>query len=62
MIGDNLHTDIEFGKAAGIDTALVLTGITTLHEETDIKNIHSLRPTYIFQDISFLREHDEDKA
>ena len=28
MIGDNMETDIKFGKNAGLDTYLVLTGVT----------------------------------
>ncbi len=31
MVGDNLRTDILFGEAAGIGTALILTGVTKNH-------------------------------
>ena len=35
MIGDNLETDIMFGKKNNIDTLLVLSGVTT---ETKARN------------------------
>ena len=33
MFGDNLNTDIKFGKNVGIDTALVLSGVTSLQSQ-----------------------------
>lgn len=29
MVGDRIDTDVEFGNAAGVSTALVLTGVTS---------------------------------
>jgi HAD superfamily hydrolase (TIGR01450 family) len=50
MVGDQLDTDILGANQAGIDSALVLTGITTqqMVEESPIK------PTFVFQDIPAL--------
>ena len=33
MIGDRPNTDIAFGKAAGIDTCLVLTGVVSSEDD-----------------------------
>ena len=47
LIGDRLYTDIACGKAAGIDTAFVLSGEGTVSdiEETGI------RPTYVLKNV-----------
>ena len=42
IIGDRLDTDIKFGRNAGIDTCLVLTGCTTV-----ITQITDVKPTYV---------------
>ena len=47
MIGDNVHTDIAFGANNGIDTCLVLSGITTLDELKEGKYEH--KPTYYME-------------
>jgi len=44
MIGDNLKTDIKFGKNTSIDTLLVLSGITT---EKDIEQIKAVKPDHV---------------
>ena len=52
MVGDNLSTDIQFGINAGIDTALVLTGVTTrdmLNKEGCVK------PTYVLDSIADIK-------
>eukprot|EP01083_Nonionella_stella_P063408 164770_1 len=50
MIGDRLSTDIVFGTDSGMDTALVMTGITTerILEKSEIK------PTFILPSIADL--------
>jgi len=49
MIGDNPKTDIAFGKNAGIDTCLVLTGVVKSPEESlEFSACDDLlRPTHI---------------
>ena len=53
IIGDRLYTDVACGIAAGVDTALVLSGEST---EDDIK-IRPYRPDYVFRDIGQLLEN-----
>jgi 4-nitrophenyl phosphatase len=53
MVGDRLETDIAGGKAAGIQTILVLTGIST----RDDVAANGLKPDYIFADITELAAH-----
>ncbi len=50
MVGDRLATDVRMGQAAGMDTALVLTGVTrpSMLSETTV------RPTYVLQSIAQL--------
>lgn len=53
FIGDNLHTDIMFANGAGVDSLLVLTGVTDLHNLDDMLQAHdSGKPTYIANDLS----------
>jgi ribonucleotide monophosphatase NagD (HAD superfamily) len=47
MIGDNMDTDIEFGAKLGINTCLVLSGVS---KEQDINEI---KPSYILDKLSF---------
>ena len=50
MVGDRLATDIAMGQRAGIDTALVLTGVTTraMLGESDVQ------PTYVLESVAEL--------
>ena len=52
MIGDRLDTDIEGAHNAGLDSLLVLTGVTGLAELVAADPQH--RPTYVSPDLSGL--------
>ncbi|HEY3413376.1 MAG TPA: HAD-IIA family hydrolase [Armatimonadota bacterium] len=54
VIGDRLDTDIEAGRAAGVKTLLVLTGVTS-REEGEAAPSHQ-RPDMIIPDLSQLPE------
>ncbi len=53
MVGDRLSTDIKGGNDSGLQTVLLLSGISTLD---DVKN-DSIQPDYIFNDIIELADH-----
>lgn len=48
ILGDRLYTDIASGSNAGIDTALMLSGESTME---DVKKFEGAKPTYIFDNI-----------
>ncbi|MBM4174856.1 MAG: HAD-IIA family hydrolase [Ignavibacteria bacterium] len=50
IVGDRLDTDIAMGNYFGIDTALVLSGVTPSYE----KDGREIEPTFIIHDISKL--------
>lgn len=50
MVGDRLATDIQMGYAAGMDTALVLTGVTSREMLRD----SALQPTWVLESIAEL--------
>ncbi|MBI2242995.1 MAG: HAD-IIA family hydrolase [Nocardioides sp.] len=54
MVGDRLDTDIEGARVAGLDSLLVLTGVTGLEEL--VAAPERLRPTYLAPDLSGLLE------
>jgi 4-nitrophenyl phosphatase len=54
MVGDRLNTDIAGGKAAGLTTILVLSGISTAAEAAN-----GMQPDYIFANIGELARHLE---
>jgi NagD protein len=51
LIGDRLETDIKMGKAAGIATGIVLTGVTNEETLREIKHT-SIQPDFVFQTIA----------
>jgi 4-nitrophenyl phosphatase len=53
MVGDRLNTDIAGGKAAGIQTILVLSGIST---QADVAQNPHLQPDFTFSDIGELAQ------
>ena len=52
MVGDRLDTDIAGGHTAGVDSLLVLTGVTGL--EDLVEATPELRPTYLSRDLAGL--------
>lgn len=54
MVGDRLDTDIEGARAVGVDSLLVMTGVTHLHEL--VAATADLRPSYISPDLEGLFE------
>lgn len=48
MVGDRLETDIAGGKASGIQTILVLSGIS---QRADLAKANGFQPDFIFEDI-----------
>jgi hypothetical protein len=54
MVGDRLDTDIEGAHAAGVDSLLVLTGVTGVAELVSARR--GERPTYVASDLGGLAE------
>jgi HAD superfamily hydrolase (TIGR01450 family) len=52
VVGDGLDLDVPAGRAAGVDTALVLTGLTTAAQVAATSA--ERRPTYVFADAGAL--------
>ena len=60
MVGDRLDTDIEGGHAVGVDTLLVLSGVTGLAEVVTARR--DQRPTYLARDVGgLLHPHPEPR-
>ena len=57
VVGDRLDTDIEGANRAGVDSLLVLTGVTRLEQLRDAPK--EQQPTYVAQDLRGLLEPQE---
>jgi glycerol 3-phosphatase-2 len=60
MVGDRLDTDIDGAISAGIDSLVVLTGVSSLQEIADAGPEH--RPTFVAKDLRGLGEQHRDVA
>ena len=56
MIGDNMRTDILAGISAGMETVLVMTGVT---KQSDVSNF-PYRPKYVFDSVGNIKIEDLD--
>lgn len=54
MVGDRLDTDIMFGNAGGISTALTLTGVSDRSDVVDLDPGGSSTPTYLLERLASL--------
>jgi ribonucleotide monophosphatase NagD (HAD superfamily) len=52
IVGDRLDTDIKVGRAAGVRTALVLTGISTAEQAGAAPN--EMRPEWVIESLAEL--------
>ncbi len=52
MVGDRLHTDVSMGRRAGMSTALVLTGDSTLAESEALDEAE--QPDYVLHTLDQL--------
>eukprot|EP00826_Nyctotherus_ovalis_P046745 TRINITY_DN5318_c0_g1_i12.p1 TRINITY_DN5318_c0_g1~~TRINITY_DN5318_c0_g1_i12.p1 ORF type:complete len:158 (+),score=43.61 TRINITY_DN5318_c0_g1_i12:589-1062(+) len=51
VIGDRLDTDIELGRNAGVDSALVLTGVGIMEDVENAEKLGNALPTYILNSL-----------
>ena len=58
MVGDRLETDIEGGRNAGLDTALLLTGVT----DRTIARQSAIKPTWIAESLAALAAGDVESG
>jgi len=55
MVGDKIETDILFGCNAGLDTLLVLSGVTSSEAQVQAADA-SMQPTYVLQSLASVFE------
>lgn len=54
MVGDRLDTDIMFGNAGGVSSALVLTGVSEISDVVGLQAGGDKTPTYLLQKLGDL--------
>ncbi|CAN0077010.1 unnamed protein product [Ascophyllum nodosum] len=62
MVGDRLDTDIKFGNAAGVSSALVLTGVSEAADVVGLPADGEKTPTYLMEKLAFLLSAAEAAA
>ena len=60
MVGDRLNTDMLFGKSVGMQTLLVLSGVTTGNEAWSLNDENPCKPDYISSSIASLIIKNEE--
>ncbi len=56
VVGDQIDVDVAAGKAIGADTLLVLTGVTTRENLSQMLERHGIRPDYVLDSLFSLFE------
>lgn len=54
MVGDRLDTDIMFGNAGGVSSALVLTGVSEMSDVAGLQPGSDKTPTYLLEKLGSL--------
>lgn len=54
MVGDRLDTDIMFGNAGGVSSALVLTGVSEMSDVVGLQAGGDKTPTYLLERLGAL--------
>lgn len=54
MVGDRLDTDIMFGNAGGVSSALVLTGVSEMSDVVGLKPGGASTPNYLLEKLGVL--------
>ena len=62
MVGDNLNTDVLFGKNGGVDTLALLTGVTSEEGfEKQLTSENPIVPTYLVKNLALFNPETESR-